>query len=99
MLLFSYYVMFNSCDPMDCSPPGSSIHFPGKNTRSGYLFPSPGDLSDPGIKPISPILAGRFLTTEPQGKSYIYIDIRMYLYFFSCVCVCVCNNHFAVSRN
>ena len=28
------------CDPMDCSPPGSSIHgiFPGKNTRVGCHF-------------------------------------------------------------
>ena len=31
-------------------------------------FPSPGDLSDPGIKPASPALAGGFLTTEPPGK-------------------------------
>ena len=23
---FSRSVMFNSCDPMDCSPPGSSVH-------------------------------------------------------------------------
>ena len=28
------------CDPMDCSPPGSSIHgdSPGKNTRVGCHF-------------------------------------------------------------
>ena len=28
------------CDPMDCSPPGSSVHgtFPGKNTRVGCHF-------------------------------------------------------------
>ena len=34
-------------------------------------FPTPGDLSDPGIKtvsPISPALAGRFFTTAPPGK-------------------------------
>ena len=30
-------------------------------------FPSPGDLPDPGIKPPSPALAGRFFTTEPRG--------------------------------
>ena len=30
--------------------------------------PSPGDLLDPGIKPLSPALAGRFFTTEPPGK-------------------------------
>ena len=35
---------------------------------SGLPFPSPGDLPDPGIKPASPALAGRFFTTEPPGK-------------------------------
>ena len=31
-------------------------------------FPSPGDLSKPGIEPESPALIGRFFTTEPPGK-------------------------------
>ena len=31
-------------------------------------FPTPGDLPDPGIKPVSPSWAGRFYTTEPPGK-------------------------------
>ena len=28
------------CDPMDCSPPGTSVHgiFPGKNTGAGCHF-------------------------------------------------------------
>ena len=41
---------------------------PGKNTGSGLPFPTPGALSDPGIKPVSltsPALAGGFFTTEP----------------------------------
>ena len=36
--------------------------------RSGLPFLAPGDLPDPGIKPISPALAGGFFTTEPPGK-------------------------------
>ena len=28
----------------------------------------PGDLPDPGVKPTSPALAGRFFTTVPHGK-------------------------------
>ena len=36
---------------------------------SGLPFPFPGDLPDPGIKPMSPALAGRFFTTEPARKS------------------------------
>ena len=36
---------------------------------SGLPFPNPGDLPDPGIKPTSPVLAGRFFTTSaPPGK-------------------------------
>ena len=31
-------------------------------------FPSPGDIPDPEIEPMSPALAGRFFTTEPPGK-------------------------------
>ena len=31
-------------------------------------FPFPGDLPDPRIEPASPVLAGRFFTTEPPGK-------------------------------
>ena len=31
-------------------------------------FPPPGNLPDPGIKPASPALAGRFFTCEPPGK-------------------------------
>ena len=36
---------------------------------SGLLFPSPGDLPDPGIEPASPALAARFFTAEPPGCS------------------------------
>ena len=44
--------------------------FPDKCTGVGGLpFPSPGDLPDPGIKPVSPALAGGVFTAEPSGKS------------------------------
>ena len=35
---------------------------------SGWLFPSPGDLPKPGIKPRSPVLQADSLPTEPQEK-------------------------------
>ena len=35
---------------------------------SGLPFPSPGNLPNPGIKPMSLALAGRFFTTESPGK-------------------------------
>ena len=31
-------------------------------------FPSPGDLADPGIKPVSPALQADSLLSEPPGK-------------------------------
>ena len=35
---------------------------------SGLPFLPPGDLSDPGIEPVSPVLVDGFLTTEPLGS-------------------------------
>ena len=45
-----------------------SMGFPRQNYWSGLPFPSPGDLPDPRIEPVSPTLAGEFLTTEPTRK-------------------------------
>ena len=36
-------------------------------------FSSPGDLSNPGIKPVSPTLADGFFTDEPLGKPHVPI--------------------------
>ena len=46
-----------------------STGFPRQEYWSGLPFPPPGDLPDPGIKPSSPELVGRFFTTEPAGKT------------------------------
>ena len=35
----------------------------------GLPFPPPGDPPDPGIKLVSPALAGGFFTAEPPGMS------------------------------
>ena len=48
-----------------------SMEFSRQEYWSGLPFPPPGDLPDPGIKPVSAALAGRFLSVEPPGKSYI----------------------------
>ena len=44
---------------------------------SGLPFSSPADLPDPGIKPMSPALAGGFLTAEPPGKPMHVILIQL----------------------
>ena len=48
--------------------PPLSTGFPRQEYWSGLPFPPPGDLSNPGIKPRSPALTGRFFTTEQPGK-------------------------------
>ena len=51
-----------------------SVGFPRKENWSGLPFRFPGNLSDPGIKPMSPTLqavssiTNGFFTTEPPGK-------------------------------
>ena len=45
-----------------------SMGFTRQEYLSGLPLPSPGDLSDPGIKPTSPALAGGFFTTKPTEK-------------------------------
>jgi len=57
---------------MDYSLPGSSV-FGISQARilEWVAFTLPGDLPHPGIKPtspVSPVLAGRFFTTELPGK-------------------------------
>ena len=54
-------IVSNSVNPwtIACQAP-LSMGFPGEEHWSGLPFPPPGDLPDPGIKPISPELTGRF---------------------------------------
>ena len=50
-----------------------SMGFPGQEYWSGFPFPSPGDLPDPGIQPMplkSPALVGGFFTTIPPGNGW-----------------------------
>ena len=74
-------------NPMDCSPPGSSIHGIFQQEYWGSLpFPSLGDLPDPGIEPMSLVvscIAGRFFTTAPptdlqritQNNDYLIYEL------------------------
>ena len=45
-----------------------SMEFSRQECWTGLPFPSPGDLPDPEIKPMSSALAGRFFTTDPPEK-------------------------------
>ena len=46
----------------------TSMEFSKPKYWSGYPFPSPGDLSNPGMEPRSPTLKVDSLPAEPQGK-------------------------------
>ena len=45
-----------------------SMGFSRQEYWSGFPFPFPGDLPDPGIEPRSPALRADALTSEPPGK-------------------------------
>ena len=61
------------CNAMDCRPLGSSVHGVSQARYwSGLPFPSPGDLSDPGI--CISCIAGRFFYI------IVYISYIVYVY-------------------
>ena len=61
-------------DPMEYSPPGSSVHgIFQQEYWIGFPFPPPGYLPEPGIQLeslMAPALVGGFSTTEPPGKPH-----------------------------
>ena len=85
---FSHFQLF--VDPMDCSPPSSSVHgiFQARLLK-WFLCPPPGALPNPGIKPVSlmsPALAGRFFTTSATREAHIHVYVYVYTnthFFFS----------------
>ena len=67
--VLSHSVMSDSCDPIDCRLPVSSLSmgFSRQEYWSGQPCPAPGDLPNPGIIPGSPALQADSLLTELQG--------------------------------
>ena len=61
--------MSDCCDPMNCSPPGSSVHGISRQEYwSGCPFISPGNLANSMIESRSPALQVGSLLTELLGK-------------------------------
>ena len=58
------------CDPMDCSPPGSSVHgiFQAR-ILEWVAISSSRNRPDLGIQPMSPALQADSLPYEPTGKT------------------------------
>ena len=65
------------CDPMDYNPPGSSdLGILHTRILEGIACPPLGHIPNPGIEPVSlasSALVGRFFTTAPPGKLYLFI--------------------------
>ena len=70
------------CDPMDCSPPGSSVHgILHAIILEWVAMPPPEDLTDPGIESeslLSPALAGRFFTTIATWEAPWVVQLGNY---------------------
>ena len=79
-------------DPMECSCQASlSMEFSRQEYCSGLPFPSPGNLSNWGIKPRSPALQVNSLPREPLVKplySQNYTEIVILLTLYPCVTIC-----------
>ena len=75
---------------MDCSQAAVSI-FLRQEFWSGMPF-SFSTVPNPGIKPLSPALAGRFFTTEPPGKpwnfQYFPVNLGLIAYFHNSTIHC-----------
>ena len=60
-----------------------SMGFLRQENWSGLPFPSPKDLPDPRMETASPILVGRFFTTEPPGEPLVSLH-RSKVYAYDC---------------
>ena len=66
VVVYSLSRIWLFCYPMDCRLPSSSVHeISQTRILEGVAILSPGDLLDPGIKPMSLVFAGWFFPTEP----------------------------------
>ena len=78
-------VMSDFCDPMDCSPPGPSVHgILQERILQRLSCPLSGDLPDPGIELMSLMsaaLAGGFFIASALGEFPLYaISTAKHLY-------------------
>ena len=96
---FSFQVMSNSCNPMDCSLPGSSVHriFQARILEWVAISFSQGIFLN---QTQVPCLSGRFFTAELGGKipklsivCHCFLDILVLQSFFKILFLCVtCQN-------
>ena len=69
--------------------------FPRQEYWSGFSFPSPGDLPDPGMEPGSPAFIGGFFTNWVTREFLIFFLIHMYFFsrrYSTDLCVCMASD-------
>ena len=75
------------CDPTDCNPPDSSVHGIFQARTLELPFPTPGDLPDPAIEPVSltsPALGGSCFITVPPRKLHFILSPSLYIFLSPC---------------
>ena len=84
MCMLSHFIcvqLFAALWTVACQAP-LSLRFSRQEYSNGLPCPPPGDLPNPGIKPLSrasPAFQAVSLPTEPPGKPiYLYTNIQMY---------------------
>ena len=91
---FSCVRLYATLRTVACQAP-LSMRFSRQEYWSGWPFPSPGHLPDPGIEPASPALQADSLPLSHQGSlckyhAILYKWLQYAWIFVSGVCVCVC---------
>ena len=79
-------VVFDSCNPMDCSPLGFSVHgdSPGKNTGVGCLALLQGIFSTQGSNRVLPHCRRILYCLSHQGSPQVYMDYVNVWYLGGC---------------
>ena len=70
-----------------------SMGFSRQEYWGGLPFPTPGDLSNPGIEPVSlafPALVGEFSTTVTPGKPVHFMGFYKF--------IMTCSHHYSISK-
>ena len=81
------------CDPVDYSPPGSSVHGISQARKLEWVAISLSwDIPDTGIEtmsPMSPALQADPYLWSQQGRPYIciyvYVYINVYIFIYTCI--------------
>ena len=83
------------CHPMDCSPPGSSVHgILQARILEGVAMPSSRGLSQPRDRTCASCIAGRCFTTEPpetpqpENKPFFLLQCLSSAHFWQRVALC-----------